>query len=631
MLCLVDSTPEFDLLSVNSLDDVENVMSTRGRVAVGCLLPVLLVAACSSSEQAGVQINSLWYGKNPGEYGVTHVQIDSLATDPAKAFTVDLAGLTDSGTDDVWNSAAWTGASIAALMSGLDPRGRGLAFDVEEAIGGPSAGALMSAGSIAALAGVPVRNDVAATGTVLADGSIGPVSGVLDKLRAAKAAGLTTVAYPAALETSFDRDTGRTEDIQDFAGKIGIDVVPVSTVAQLVQVVAPDVPSPKQDKPGAMDSKLVVQLRNATIASLARMARPGFVVAQTSQEQAERRELAVRVAGVEATARRQLANGEVFEAFANVTSTERSVLRWNARQATIVAASASMSKTQADLLSSARRQLQQTVTVRQRSAAAMKLTMVEQVAAAPDALSWATDAIATISATIDILEEPTSSAVELADQASDLAQVGYDVEYYLPVSVTAAQSVGRRPIVDRAQLTGVLAAYSGLLGDAGQANLAYVETDEQPDSKQLPDDELATILRQRSQDDLTRAGTDLSGMLVALSSALSFYTQTVTLAAGRDAFDSGVGRVGDTDRITITDPAYFSGLVSTAGEQSTTQARIVAGAMLDPSYVQWGTRWGLSAATDSSATSDADRREGLVYLWYSTTSGRLLTALAAAQ
>jgi len=52
-------------------------------------------------------------------------------------------------------------------------------------IGGPSAGVVLTAATIAALQGVPINQDVFATGTINPAGSIGPVGSVLEKAEAA--------------------------------------------------------------------------------------------------------------------------------------------------------------------------------------------------------------------------------------------------------------------------------------------------------------------------------------------------------------------------------------------------------------------------------------------------------------
>lgn len=65
-----------------------------------------------------------------------------------------------------------------------------------EMVGGKSAGAAMSVATLALLTGTKLRTDTAITGTVTADGSIGPVGKIIPKAKAAKAAGFKTFLVP---------------------------------------------------------------------------------------------------------------------------------------------------------------------------------------------------------------------------------------------------------------------------------------------------------------------------------------------------------------------------------------------------------------------------------------------------
>ena len=61
---------------------------------------------------------------------------------------------------------------------------------------GPSAGAVMTVGFAALLKGDRIQRGVAMTGTITKDGTIGPVGGIPDKIRAAVREGYRTVLIP---------------------------------------------------------------------------------------------------------------------------------------------------------------------------------------------------------------------------------------------------------------------------------------------------------------------------------------------------------------------------------------------------------------------------------------------------
>jgi ATP-dependent Lon protease len=62
---------------------------------------------------------------------------------------------------------------------------------------GPSAGVTMTTALVSALAGIPVRRDVAMTGEVTLRGRVLPIGGLKEKTMAAYAAGVKTVLIPA--------------------------------------------------------------------------------------------------------------------------------------------------------------------------------------------------------------------------------------------------------------------------------------------------------------------------------------------------------------------------------------------------------------------------------------------------
>ena len=61
---------------------------------------------------------------------------------------------------------------------------------------GPSAGAVMTVGFAALFKGDRIRRGIALTGTITADGTIGPVGGIPDKIRAAVREGYRTILIP---------------------------------------------------------------------------------------------------------------------------------------------------------------------------------------------------------------------------------------------------------------------------------------------------------------------------------------------------------------------------------------------------------------------------------------------------
>lgn len=91
---------------------------------------------------------------------------------------------------------------------------------------GPSAGGVFTVGFIAAFRGDRIRKGVAMTGTIEADGHIGPVGAIPDKLRAAAREGYRTVLIPRGqlYESRWDLPT--------LAASLNISVQEVATIEE---------------------------------------------------------------------------------------------------------------------------------------------------------------------------------------------------------------------------------------------------------------------------------------------------------------------------------------------------------------------------------------------------------------
>src|SRR5262245_21269883 len=174
------------------------------------------LAGCGGGDGDSVQVKALWYGttedgKTLG--GVTPVDITAATDDPETPLSVDLGGLQASGAGPMWRAATAVGATQAVLISGVDPREQQLEYSLRDADDGPYAGAPLSVGSLAAPNGATPSESVTMTGTVLPDGSVGPVAGIAEKLKAAAAEGFSQVLVPAGTRSVTDYGTGERIDL----------------------------------------------------------------------------------------------------------------------------------------------------------------------------------------------------------------------------------------------------------------------------------------------------------------------------------------------------------------------------------------------------------------------------------
>ena len=91
---------------------------------------------------------------------------------------------------------------------------------------GPSAGGVMTVGFAALLKGEQIRRGIALTGTISKGGTIGPVGGIPDKIRAAAREGYRTILIPQG-----QRDDPRW-NLTRLAWDLNLEIKEVATVAE---------------------------------------------------------------------------------------------------------------------------------------------------------------------------------------------------------------------------------------------------------------------------------------------------------------------------------------------------------------------------------------------------------------
>jgi len=93
-----------------------------------------------------------------------------------------------------------TAKTVAEQITGISTNSIDLIYSIDarnvSLVGGPSAGAALTIATIAALEGKQPKSDVMITGTIDENNTVGPVGGVLEKARAAKAVGIRVFLVP---------------------------------------------------------------------------------------------------------------------------------------------------------------------------------------------------------------------------------------------------------------------------------------------------------------------------------------------------------------------------------------------------------------------------------------------------
>ncbi len=96
--------------------------------------------------------------------------------------------------------------TVAQEITGKDCSEKDIIYSVDagdaQLIGGPSAGAALTVATIAAIEEEPVREDIAITGTINENGSIGQVGGIPEKAQAAAENGINLFLVPPGQSTA---------------------------------------------------------------------------------------------------------------------------------------------------------------------------------------------------------------------------------------------------------------------------------------------------------------------------------------------------------------------------------------------------------------------------------------------
>lgn len=98
-------------------------------------------------------------------------------------------------------------------------------------IGGPSASGYMTVGIFSLLDNRTLNSSVTMTGMIMPDGTIGPVGGIPDKIRAAASMGYKVVLVPYGQQI-YTSPTSSPVNLISLGKQLGVTVIPVSTIYQ---------------------------------------------------------------------------------------------------------------------------------------------------------------------------------------------------------------------------------------------------------------------------------------------------------------------------------------------------------------------------------------------------------------
>jgi predicted S18 family serine protease len=202
---------------------VSAVLVSSGTVAVA--------ASAGAAPETSITLPALGTqtGSDGEVVGSAHEVTVRLDKSGSKEFRVGFTEDEVAGTGDQWRAAGWNAATVATLLSCSPLQGREVTFDVTGEIDGPSAGALLTVGTLALIRGDKIKKDIAMTGTINPDGTVGPVGGIPFKVEGAGEAGYKRVLIPAG-QRNFTLEDGTEVDVLDVGQENGVEVTEVADV-----------------------------------------------------------------------------------------------------------------------------------------------------------------------------------------------------------------------------------------------------------------------------------------------------------------------------------------------------------------------------------------------------------------
>ncbi len=594
---------------------------------------ILLAAGDVHPSTAGrtVQVKALWYGEATDgsiQAGVTPVGITASYDDPSTPLLVDVGGLRAAGAGPMWTAATAVAEVQAVLIAGVDPRLVQVSYSLKEAIDGPSAGGLLSAGSLAAIRGVPLSRDTTMTGTVLPDGSIGPVSGIPDKIRAAEAAGYSRVLVPVG--PGRDLRTGAPVDLAALGRSLGVEVIPVKSVPEAYELLTrtPDVARPSEQSPIAPGVLSMLDRRSRVLTATATGELQTLAVSSDPATWAALPDIRTWLRAAE----RASAEGDAILAFAGAAEAVQAIREVAAvdllhRQAERAALPALVAQVRRDSARS-RTAIQAEV----RATADMPLAHVEQVSALPDALAWGVFAMTSMDVAAKQLATVRTQA-DLDRIVRFIETARFEAANNMAATAEALRYIGRRPVADAGQTARLLDGYADLIAYGAEANGVYAESlrpaaDQDSFLRQLiQGSHQLTAPADAADPDAASLRQPTARPALRLAAALLEYVETTQLVNDLTSRPTP-GTDVPPNVLPIKDPAVVARQASTAADLATDQIHALTAAGLDPSYVQWNSRWGeqLSFGRLPEIT-DEQTLHGLEYQWFAVLQGRQLMAL----
>jgi hypothetical protein len=454
----------------------------RARFTSAAVALILFLSACSGNPSlpestgqisytdgtARITVPALWAGADPDGNPVGGVEPAEIVVSTAgitPEYGVDLADIEAQGAGNAWRAATSMASAFATVYTSVDPTTVDLNFTVTGPIDGPSAGGILTVGLIAAFQGQSLQPGMTMTGTITADGSIGPVGGVLTKIESAAREGFSSVVLPVSLAP------GTWEQGNEFterAAAVGVSIIPVHTIGEAYAAMTGSPIGPPDLSAGpplsANTQGVTETLTEQTTQLLEQRLREDTSIEPNLQAWAQQ---------LLTQATQDQANGDVARAYGNAVLALTEITRDQAaRDTEDLIRSKGLESTREFV----RKRAQEVRTQAQAALTAASTTQVQglsQCFALPTALGWASFALITMDG---ISKEigPASDAPLIIDFAQSIAEGELGIDLFLPQALDVVTSLEQGSGEDCSTIAPHLSGYSRFLVQAAQASTGYL-------------------------------------------------------------------------------------------------------------------------------------------------------------
>ena len=557
-------------------------------MCAGLAAGALAVAGCGSDKTAEVTVPVLWAAEQAGgnvEGGVEPAVVKVADSEDNPGFAINLNDVKSKGAGEAWTAASSSAAAVGTLASALSPRDLSIDFEITGPIDGPSGGAGLTVGVIAAARKTDLLDKVTITGTINPDGTVGPVSYIPTKMRAAARDGYRTIVIPSLVTEEFDATSGREVNLRRFGRSLGLRVVPVELLGQAYAAM-----TGKRLFP--VDTKARAALRPQVQAVTGRQARAA--VTRAGEVLADSPAAPAYLADQARVARSELKDGNNPGAYGVAVDTLQGA--WRAQAAKL---------STSQQLGHARGLAARAEKLLASGQQASRLNPEQQVTL-PSALGPA------------VLGSSLLSGMgrDRTTNADTLAAARTAIELVSPDAVQVVRAYGTQPVTgDAARF---LSGYTNFLIRAGDANLAYFETV----GAAAPAGEAYLPSAQALEEVVAKTApgdNPIDQEVVQSARAFTYFLLTASLVAAVPGGGAPAREVQDRDRETLATA------VATGRLLAPLQAR-----GLDGGLPLWASRWGAGTlqALPGSAEGADGSAQGYQQTTFSLMTALLLTAAA---